>query len=115
MKQNLEKLHELYAVKVKAPTARLFAFMLGLFATTVAYAAPDGTAVNAEANEIGTFIHNLLSGDVGYLFSLTSFLLGIIGAIATQKWVVLFGGFAIGVAILIIPSAMQGLFTVTFS
>ena len=79
----------------------------------IAQAAPAAGSVNSEAQGITTFIREILAGDVGYLFTLGSFLLGIIGAIATQKWVVLFGGFAIGIAILIIPDALQGFFDVT--
>jgi hypothetical protein len=79
--------------------------------STVSYAAPDSDAVNTEAGLISDFITKILEGDVGYMISLLMFTLGVIGFLQTKKWEVMLGCFGIGLAIIIVPDALKGFFT----
>lgn len=110
MKSLLASIKQAVANKALKATVALGAYAY----TAVSNAAPDASAVNTEAGVISTFIHGILEGDVGYLFTLLMFVLGIVAFIQTKKWEAMLGCFAIGLAVIIVPGALQGFFDVSF-
>lgn len=86
-------------------------FAAGSVISIGAFAAPDSDKVNAQAGIINTFIEGVLNGEVGYLFTLISFFVGIGFAISKREWMPAFYGFGIAIMILIVPDAMKNLFS----
>lgn len=98
--------------KMKSKIALFFYSFVGLYFTAAsAYAAPNSEGVNKEAAAVSKFIIDILGGPTGYMLTLVAFLGGIFLFIQKRDFWAALGCFAIALAILIVPAALQGFFT----
>lgn len=81
--------------------------------TAASYAAaPDATAVNTESEGIAQFIITLLNGWPGYLLAIIAFCFGIFEFFSKNgDRMKMFGSFAIAIAIIVVPPALEGFFS----
>lgn len=97
--------------KIKSKVALCFYSFVGmLLSSPMVLAAPNATSVNTEAGKVSQFIIEILGGPTGYMLTLVAFLGGIFLFIQKRDFWAALGCFAIALAILIVPAALQGFF-----
>lgn len=105
-----------YGKKAKAVYYSSIAGAL-MLATEVAVAAnaPDASNVNDSSVGVAKFIIDLLNGATGYMLTLVAFMGGVFLFIQKRDFWGALGCFALAIAILVVPSTLQGFFNVTIS
>lgn len=98
---------------IKKTRVALYSFAGLVLTSQMAFAAPNATGVNNSSKEVSKFITDILAGPTGYMLTLVAFLGGIFLFIQKRDFWAALGCFAIALAILIVPPALEGFFTLT--